>query len=41
MALGAKTSGEIHEVVVFSSALSSGDATLVRNNIATRCSITL
>jgi len=35
------SSGEIHEVVVFSSALSSGDAALVRNNIATRCSITL
>ena len=35
------TSGEIHEVVVFGAQLSSADATLVRNNIATRCSITL
>jgi len=35
------TSAEVHEVVVFSSALSSADATLVRSNIATRCSITL
>ena len=35
------TSGEIHEVVVFSRLLSSGDATSVRQNIATRNSITL
>ena len=35
------TSGEIHEVVVFSRLLSSGDATSVRENIATRNSITL
>ena len=35
------TSAEIHEVVVFSRLLSSGDATSVRENIATRNSITL
>ena len=35
------TTGEVHEVVVFSSALSSDNATLVRNDIADRCSITL
>ena len=35
------TSGEIHEVVVYSKSLSSADSTNVRNDIATRCSITL
>lgn len=35
------TSGEIHEVVVFSRLLSFGDATSVRENIAARCGITL
>ena len=35
------TSGEIHEVVVFSEALSSANSALVRNDIASRCSITL
>jgi len=35
------TSGEIHEVVVYSKSLSATDSTNVRNDIATRCSITL
>ena len=35
------TSGEIHDVVVFSRLLSVGDATSVRENIAARCGITL
>lgn len=35
------TSAEVHEVVVFGSLLSSANATLVRNDIAARCSITL
>lgn len=35
------TSGEIHEALVFSAELSSANATLVRNDIATRNSISL
>ncbi len=35
------TSAEVHEVVVFSSLLSTANATLVRNDIATRCSISI
>lgn len=35
------TSGEIHEVVAFSKELSSSEATNVRNDIASRCSISI
>ncbi len=37
----AVTSGEIHEVVAFSKELSSSEATNVRNDIASRCSISI
>jgi len=35
------SSANIHEVVIFSSSLSSGDATNVRNDIISRCSISI